>query len=170
MPTPVSPLGGKPPTGEPDAGNPPVRFGGRGGATQCLVPTPIVPRSGQSAQPPAKLGALGPGVASDWPGAGRQGPEQTGRTVPGRGGALRSAHRLHGQARRLSAGWVHGTCGGGARQVAVRAAAERQGGRVPQRRGRVEPQVLPTASWGRAGTRRPAAGALRPGSDPMPLT
>jgi hypothetical protein len=27
--------------GEPDAGNPPVRFGGRGGANQCAVPTPI---------------------------------------------------------------------------------------------------------------------------------
>ncbi len=31
----------KPPTGEPDAGNPPVRFGGRGDAIQCIVPTPI---------------------------------------------------------------------------------------------------------------------------------
>ena len=31
----------KPPTGEPDAGDPPVRFGGRGGAIQCAVPTPI---------------------------------------------------------------------------------------------------------------------------------
>src|ERR1043166_7290003 len=30
-----------PPTGEPDAGEPPVRFGGRGSATQCAVPTPI---------------------------------------------------------------------------------------------------------------------------------
>src|ERR1043166_5541998 len=29
------------PTGEPDAGKPPVRFGGRGSATQCAVPTPI---------------------------------------------------------------------------------------------------------------------------------
>lgn len=28
-------------TGEPDAGNLHVRFGGRGGATQCAVPTPI---------------------------------------------------------------------------------------------------------------------------------
>ena len=27
--------------GEPDAGDPPVRFGGRGGASQCPVPTPI---------------------------------------------------------------------------------------------------------------------------------
>ena len=27
------------PTGKPDAGNPPVRFGGRGGATQCATPT-----------------------------------------------------------------------------------------------------------------------------------
>ena len=26
----VNPLGGEPPTGEPDAGDPPVRFGGRG--------------------------------------------------------------------------------------------------------------------------------------------
>src|SRR3972149_5336082 len=38
---PVNPLGGKPPTGEPDAGKPHVRFGGRGGATQCAFPTPI---------------------------------------------------------------------------------------------------------------------------------
>ncbi len=29
-------------TGEPDAGNPPVRFGGRGGANQCAIPTSIV--------------------------------------------------------------------------------------------------------------------------------
>jgi hypothetical protein len=28
-------------TGEPDAGNPPVRFGGRGAAIQCGFPTPI---------------------------------------------------------------------------------------------------------------------------------
>ena len=28
-------------TGEPDAGDPHVRFGGRGGANQCVVPTPI---------------------------------------------------------------------------------------------------------------------------------
>ena len=28
-------------TGEPDAGNPLVRFGGRGAAIQCGVPTPI---------------------------------------------------------------------------------------------------------------------------------
>ncbi len=28
-------------TGEPDAGDPHVRFGGRGGAIQCVVPTPI---------------------------------------------------------------------------------------------------------------------------------
>ena len=27
-------------TGEPDAGNLPVRFGGRGGANQCAIPTP----------------------------------------------------------------------------------------------------------------------------------
>ncbi len=38
----TSPLGGISPTGEPDAGDPPVRFGGRGGATQCAVPTSIV--------------------------------------------------------------------------------------------------------------------------------
>ena len=31
----------KPSTGEPDAGDPPVRFGGRGGANQCSVPTPM---------------------------------------------------------------------------------------------------------------------------------
>jgi hypothetical protein len=30
-----------PSTGEPDAGNPPVRFGGRGAATQCGLPTSI---------------------------------------------------------------------------------------------------------------------------------
>ena len=35
-----SPLGGKAPTGEPDAGDPPVRLGGRGEANQVL-PTPI---------------------------------------------------------------------------------------------------------------------------------
>jgi hypothetical protein len=32
----------KPLTGEPDAGDPHVRFGGRGGANQCVIPTPIV--------------------------------------------------------------------------------------------------------------------------------
>ena len=32
-------------TGEPDAGNLHVRFGGRGGATQCAVPTPIIKKS-----------------------------------------------------------------------------------------------------------------------------
>ena len=32
----------RPPTGEPDAGDPHVRFGGRGGANQCAIPTPIV--------------------------------------------------------------------------------------------------------------------------------
>ena len=31
----------KPPTGEPDAGDPPVRFGGRGNRTQSFLPTPI---------------------------------------------------------------------------------------------------------------------------------
>ncbi|MEW6377298.1 MAG: hypothetical protein AB1502_16095, partial [Thermodesulfobacteriota bacterium] len=30
-----------PPTGEPDAGDPHVRFGGRGDANQCIIPTPI---------------------------------------------------------------------------------------------------------------------------------
>src|SRR5689334_6013994 len=29
-------------TGEPDAGEPHVRFGGRGGANQCAIPTPIL--------------------------------------------------------------------------------------------------------------------------------
>ena len=38
--TPVSNLR-KAPNGEPDAGDPHVRFGGRGGANQCAVPTPI---------------------------------------------------------------------------------------------------------------------------------
>jgi hypothetical protein len=32
---------GDSPIGEPDAGNPPVRFGGRGGASQCSIPTPM---------------------------------------------------------------------------------------------------------------------------------
>jgi hypothetical protein len=32
----------KPPTGEPDAGDPPVRFGGRGDRNQSALPTPIV--------------------------------------------------------------------------------------------------------------------------------
>jgi len=32
------------PTGETDAGNLPVRFGGRAGATHCAVPTSIFPR------------------------------------------------------------------------------------------------------------------------------
>ena len=36
-----SPLRGKPSTGEPDAGEAHVRFGGRGDANQCVVPTPI---------------------------------------------------------------------------------------------------------------------------------
>ncbi len=31
----------RPPTGEPDAGDPPVRFGGRGSRTQSALPTPI---------------------------------------------------------------------------------------------------------------------------------
>ncbi|HYA40427.1 MAG TPA: hypothetical protein VEF34_03940, partial [Syntrophobacteraceae bacterium] len=31
----------KPSTGEPDAGDPLVRFGGRGSAIQCAIPTPI---------------------------------------------------------------------------------------------------------------------------------
>jgi hypothetical protein len=31
----------RPPTGKPDAGNPPVRFGGRGGV-QTSIPTPIL--------------------------------------------------------------------------------------------------------------------------------
>ncbi len=31
----------KPSTGEPDAGNPPVRFGGRGSRNQSALPTPI---------------------------------------------------------------------------------------------------------------------------------
>jgi len=33
------PCRGEPPTGEPDAGSPLVRFGGKGGAIQCAVPT-----------------------------------------------------------------------------------------------------------------------------------
>ena len=39
---PMVSLAEKPLTGEPDAGNPPVRFGGRGGANQCAASTPIV--------------------------------------------------------------------------------------------------------------------------------
>jgi len=34
-------LCGHSPTGEPDAGNLHVRFGGRGGANQCAIPTPM---------------------------------------------------------------------------------------------------------------------------------
>ena len=34
-------------TGEPDAGDPHVRFGGRGGAIQCVVPTPIAYEKGE---------------------------------------------------------------------------------------------------------------------------
>jgi hypothetical protein len=37
-----SPLRGKPSTGEPEAGDPHVRFGGRGDVNQCVVPTPIL--------------------------------------------------------------------------------------------------------------------------------
>jgi hypothetical protein len=37
-------LAEKPLTGEPDAGNPPVRFGGRGGANPA-IPTPIIHRT-----------------------------------------------------------------------------------------------------------------------------
>ena len=36
-----SPREVRPSTGEPDAGDPHVRFGGRGGAIQCAIPTPI---------------------------------------------------------------------------------------------------------------------------------
>src|SRR6266511_1048963 len=32
----------RPPTGEPDAGEPPVRFGGRGSRNQSALPTPII--------------------------------------------------------------------------------------------------------------------------------
>jgi len=45
----------RPSTGEPDAGDPLVRFGGRGGAIQCAVPTPIVLSS-----PELKLETLDP--------------------------------------------------------------------------------------------------------------
>src|SRR5215208_6832003 len=37
----VSPLRGDSSTGEPDAGDPPVRFGGRGERNQSFLPTPI---------------------------------------------------------------------------------------------------------------------------------
>ena len=43
-----------PSTGEPYAGDPPVRFGGRGGATQCAVPTPIS-ASGANGEPELSL-------------------------------------------------------------------------------------------------------------------
>src|SRR4029077_20661739 len=36
-----NPHRGEPLTGKPDAGNPPVRFGGRGDRTQSVLPTPI---------------------------------------------------------------------------------------------------------------------------------
>src|SRR5213593_1222271 len=39
----------RPPTGEPDAGDPPVRFGGRGGRNQSSLPTPI-PLAGKPAR------------------------------------------------------------------------------------------------------------------------
>lgn len=41
MPLAVSPWRGDSSTGEPDAGDPPVRFGGRGARNQSRVPTPI---------------------------------------------------------------------------------------------------------------------------------
>src|ERR1035438_525565 len=44
----------KPLTGEPDAGDPPVRFGGRG-KVQSLVPTPI----GATGAPPSMAGPRG---------------------------------------------------------------------------------------------------------------
>ena len=59
----------KPPTGEPDAGDPPVRFGGRGNRIQSVLPTPIV-------------GAHG--VRPDWTAfAGMTAPQMT--PVPGPG-------------------------------------------------------------------------------------
>jgi len=38
---PASPLAGQPPTGEPYAGDPHVRFGGRGDRDSPVLPTPI---------------------------------------------------------------------------------------------------------------------------------
>src|SRR4051794_9085371 len=40
----------RPPTGEPYAGDPPVRFGGGRDATQCVLPTPIPGGSGRTAR------------------------------------------------------------------------------------------------------------------------
>ena len=57
-------------TGEPDAGNLQVRFGGRGGANQCAIPTPYLepdiagvtliapPATHQDDSAPALLGVL----------------------------------------------------------------------------------------------------------------
>ncbi len=69
----------RPPTGEPDAGDPHVRFGGRGSRTQSALPTPITApplRSSQAVAIPYQSGkspyrsAIGPGL--------RRGDDKTG--------------------------------------------------------------------------------------------
>src|SRR5271157_2260093 len=59
----------RPPTGEPDAGDPPVRFGGRGNRIQSVLPTPI--RSRLSRRLPCGEGARG--TREGAPGTGGEG-------------------------------------------------------------------------------------------------
>src|SRR5262249_8350164 len=59
MTSPISPYDGEPPTGEPDAGRPPVRFGGRGERNGSPYPyTPRPPR-GQRGSYASKLTLAG---------------------------------------------------------------------------------------------------------------
>ena len=44
----VNPFEGEPPTGKPCAGDPPARFGGRGGRNKTALPTPILWRSSRA--------------------------------------------------------------------------------------------------------------------------
>ena len=55
-------------TGEPDAGNLHVRFGGRGGANQCAIPTPY-----QGGRRPRSKAAAPPGCCSE---AGQKSPDK----------------------------------------------------------------------------------------------
>jgi len=50
----------KPPTGEPYAGKPPVRFGGRG--RRKPIPTPIKPTDGNCAE---RIGGMDSGLAQE---------------------------------------------------------------------------------------------------------
>jgi len=67
-------LEGKPPTGEPDAGDPPVRFGGRGDRDHSVPPTPII----------AVGETYGHGSPQDHPGPGGAG-HRTGQPLRGWG-------------------------------------------------------------------------------------